>query len=114
MHYVLDLWFERRFNKTCQGYAGLTRFADRLCSHVSVPLGRQAIRHEMEVREHKCPFRWPGTETVESTAVMVSVPVDKMDGPFLWRRRRVSLDLYGSCINWLDRARSANNPESIA
>jgi hypothetical protein len=28
LHYVLDLWFERRFRHTCGGYAELTRFAD--------------------------------------------------------------------------------------
>src|SRR5260370_28966778 len=28
LHYVLDLWFERRFKKNCRGYAELTRFAD--------------------------------------------------------------------------------------
>jgi hypothetical protein len=28
LHYVLDLWFERRFRKTCEGFAELTRFAD--------------------------------------------------------------------------------------
>ena len=28
LHYVLDLWFERRFKKTCRGFAELTRFAD--------------------------------------------------------------------------------------
>lgn len=28
LHYALDLWFERRFKKTCQGFAELTRFAD--------------------------------------------------------------------------------------
>ena len=28
LHYVLDLWFERRFKKACRGYAELTRFAD--------------------------------------------------------------------------------------
>ena len=28
LHYVLDLWFERRFKKTCRGVAELTRFAD--------------------------------------------------------------------------------------
>lgn len=28
LHYVLDLWFERRFKKTCRGAAVLTRFAD--------------------------------------------------------------------------------------
>jgi hypothetical protein len=27
LHYALDLWFERRFKKTCRGYAELTRFA---------------------------------------------------------------------------------------
>jgi len=28
LHYVLDLWFERRFKKTCRGFAELTRPAD--------------------------------------------------------------------------------------
>lgn len=28
LHYVLDLWFERRFRQTCQGETYLTRFAD--------------------------------------------------------------------------------------
>ena len=28
LHYVLDLWFERRYAKTCQGKASLVRFAD--------------------------------------------------------------------------------------
>lgn len=28
LHYALDLWFERRFKKSCRGYAELTRFAD--------------------------------------------------------------------------------------
>jgi RNA-directed DNA polymerase len=28
LHYVLDLWFERRFRRTCRGYAGLVRYAD--------------------------------------------------------------------------------------
>lgn len=28
LHYVLDLWSEPRFTKTCRGYAELTRFAD--------------------------------------------------------------------------------------
>ncbi len=31
LHYVLDLWVERRFRKTCQGFAELTRFADDCC-----------------------------------------------------------------------------------
>ena len=28
LHYVLDLWFEKRFRKTCQGEAHLVRYAD--------------------------------------------------------------------------------------
>ena len=28
LHYVLDLWFEIKFKKSCRGYAGLVRFAD--------------------------------------------------------------------------------------
>jgi len=28
LHYVLDLWFERHFKKSCRGFAELTRFAD--------------------------------------------------------------------------------------
>ena len=28
LHYVLDLWFEKRFAKSCQGKAFLVRFAD--------------------------------------------------------------------------------------
>src|SRR6266508_2871626 len=28
LHYVLDLWFEKRFKKGCGGYAELTRYAD--------------------------------------------------------------------------------------
>ncbi|MEZ6152450.1 MAG: group II intron reverse transcriptase/maturase [Pirellulaceae bacterium] len=28
LHYVLDLWFERRFRRTCQGSAKLIRYAD--------------------------------------------------------------------------------------
>ena len=28
LHYVLDLWFERRFKKTCRNWAKLTRYCD--------------------------------------------------------------------------------------
>ncbi len=28
LHYVLDLWFERRFRKSCRRWAALTRYAD--------------------------------------------------------------------------------------
>ena len=28
LHYVLDLWFTRRFKKTCEGHASLIRYAD--------------------------------------------------------------------------------------
>jgi hypothetical protein len=28
LHYVLDLWFERRFKKSCRRWTELTRYAD--------------------------------------------------------------------------------------
>ncbi len=28
LHYVLDLWFERRFKRSCRGKAYLVRYAD--------------------------------------------------------------------------------------
>jgi RNA-directed DNA polymerase len=50
LHYVLDLWFERRFRRTCRGYAELTRFAD---DFVAVFEGREdaeRFRREMDER----------------------------------------------------------------
>ena len=50
LHYVLDLWFERRFKKTCQGYAGLTRFADDFVATFRYHSDARRFRQEMEER----------------------------------------------------------------
>ena len=54
LHYALDLWFERRFRKTCRGYAELTRFAD---DFVAVFENREdAERFRQEVDERLTAF----------------------------------------------------------
>ena len=43
LHYVLDLWFERRFKKSCRRWAELTRYCRRLRGGVPGPGRRGAI-----------------------------------------------------------------------
>jgi len=50
LHYVLDLWFERRFKKSCRGYAGLTRFADDFVAAFQDHGDAERFRQEMEER----------------------------------------------------------------
>jgi RNA-directed DNA polymerase len=50
LHYVLDLWFERRFKKTCRGYAELTRFADDFVAVFWNYEEATRFRHEMDER----------------------------------------------------------------
>ena len=50
LHYVLDLWFERRFKKTCRGYAELTRFADDFVATFRHRADAVRFRQEMEER----------------------------------------------------------------
>src|SRR6266849_4925970 len=50
LHYVLDLWFERRFKKTCRGYAELTRFADDFVAVFKYHADAVRFRQEMEER----------------------------------------------------------------
>jgi group II intron reverse transcriptase/maturase len=50
LHYVLDLWFERRFKKTCRGYAELTRFADDFVAAFRNQADAGRFRQEMEER----------------------------------------------------------------
>jgi group II intron reverse transcriptase/maturase len=50
LHYVLDLWFERRFKKLCRGYAGLTRFADDFVAMFRNHEDAARFRQEMEKR----------------------------------------------------------------
>jgi len=50
LHYVLDLWFERRFRKTCRGYAELTRFADDFVAVFREREDAERFRQEMDER----------------------------------------------------------------
>jgi RNA-directed DNA polymerase len=50
LHYVLDLWFERRFRKTCRGYAELTRFADDFVAVFENGEDAERFRQEMDER----------------------------------------------------------------
>ena len=54
LHYVLDLWFERRFQKTCRGFAELTRFADDFV--VAFKYYGDAVRFRREVEERLAAF----------------------------------------------------------
>lgn len=50
LHYVLDLWFERRFRKTCRGYAELTRFADDFVAVFGNQEDAERFRQELDER----------------------------------------------------------------
>src|SRR2546428_355744 len=50
LHYVLDLWFERRFRKSCRGYAELTRFADDYVAAFRNREDAERFRQEMDER----------------------------------------------------------------
>jgi hypothetical protein len=50
LHYVFDLWFERRFKKTCRGFAELTRFADDFVATFRNRDDAERFRREMEER----------------------------------------------------------------
>ena len=50
LHYVLDLWFERRFKKTCRGYTELTRFADDYVAVFGTYDDAARFRREMDER----------------------------------------------------------------
>jgi len=54
LHYVLDLWFERRFKKTCRGKAYLVRFADDFV--VCFECEEDARRFLVEMRERLAAF----------------------------------------------------------
>jgi RNA-directed DNA polymerase len=54
LHYVLDLWFERRFKKTCRGKAYLVRFADDFV--VCFEYEEEARRFLVEMRERLAAF----------------------------------------------------------
>ena len=81
LHYVLDLWFERRFKKTCRGYAELTRFAD---DFVAMFRHRaDAVRFGQEMEERLAAF---GLQVApEKTALL------RFDGTLLFGESRPAI-----------------------
>jgi RNA-directed DNA polymerase len=79
LHYVLDLWFERRFKKTCRGFAELTRFADDFVAAFRNHEDARRFRQEMEERLAAFGLR----VAPEKTALL------RFDGDLLQGRRRL-------------------------
>jgi RNA-directed DNA polymerase len=50
LHFVLDLWFERRFKKSCRRWAELTRFADDFVAVFQDQADAERFRQEVEER----------------------------------------------------------------
>jgi len=78
LHYVLDLWFERRFKKSCLGFAELTRFADDYVALFENQAEAERFRQEMEERLGAFGLR----VAPEKTAVLL------FDGSLLQGRRK--------------------------
>jgi RNA-directed DNA polymerase len=81
LHYVLDLWFERRFKKSCRKWTELTRYAD---DFVAVFQDRgDAERFRQEVEERLGAF---GLHVApEKTAVLL------FDGNLLHRNQQLAM-----------------------
>src|SRR6516162_2685786 len=56
LHYVLDLWFERRFRRQCRGEAYLFRYAGRLPGWFSVPRGCRAFSSRPGSKAEEIPL----------------------------------------------------------
>lgn len=50
LHYTLDLWFEKRFKRSCRGYTRLIRYADDFVVCFQTEYEAQQFRVEMEAR----------------------------------------------------------------
>lgn len=76
LHYVLDLWFERRFKKTCRKWAELTRYAD---DFVAVFQDRgDAERFRAEVEERLAAF---GLKIAPDKTAMLHFDGNLLKGP---------------------------------
>ncbi len=81
LHYVLDLWFERRFKKNCRKWAELTRYADDFVAVFQDRGDAERFRHEVE--ERLAAF---GLQVApEKTAVLL------FDGNLLHRNQRLAI-----------------------
>jgi hypothetical protein len=49
LHFVLDLWFEKKFRPWCQGEAYLTRFADDFVASFQYKRDAEAFHHKLSM-----------------------------------------------------------------
>ena len=111
LHYVLDLWFERRFKKTCRGFAELTRFADDYVATFQNQTDAERFRREMEERLTAFGLRVAPGE--DSGAALRREPVAKARASRP-RSRRPSLSLALPTIGRKRVAAESPSPESRA
>jgi RNA-directed DNA polymerase len=76
LHYVLDLWFERRFKKGCRGAAELTRYADDFVA--TFQREEDATRFRQEVEARLAAF---GLQVAPEKTGMVRIDGDAGKGP---------------------------------
>jgi RNA-directed DNA polymerase len=63
LHYALDLWFERRYRKSCTGYARLIRFADDYVACFQYKQEAERFREELGKRLGKFGLEVEPTKT---------------------------------------------------
>jgi len=75
LHYVLDIWFDRRFRQTCKGEAKLYRYADDFVGCFEHP--EEAERFSREVAERFAAF---GLELVPEKTRLIKFGTKQDDG----------------------------------
>jgi RNA-directed DNA polymerase len=109
LHYVLDLWFERRFRKTCRGYAELTRFAD---DYVAVFQNREdAERFRLEMDERLAAF---GLRVVPEKAAMLHFDGSPLQGGSGGPAEKPGTFTFLGFTHYLTRTRRAPSAERRA
>lgn len=63
LHYVLDLWFEMKFKRTCEGKTFLVRYADDFVTCFEVKEEAERFLREMEERFAEFGLRLSGAKT---------------------------------------------------
>ncbi len=58
LHFVLDLWFEKKVKPWCKGEAYLTRFADDFVVNFQYRRDAEGFKKGLTNRFGKCSIRW--------------------------------------------------------
>jgi len=100
LHYVLDLWFERRFKKSCRGFAELTRFADDFVA--TFRHHEDAVRFRQEVEERLAAF---GMRVVPEKTAVLCFDTNALKGSGRPARRPRTFTFLGF-VHYLAKARA--------